>query len=257
MKMSQYEVAPCDVELVELFRAGDDYAFELLARRHMGRLNAAVCAALYRCTGRVDAERRDRIAQDALVKAALNIALCRSAEKFGKWLARIAANAVIDDCRAILRAKEVAGSQLADLESGLGAYEQCPDPRYPAGGLLELMSRAEEAARWAPLVHRLMSALPAKKRTIAEMSLRDGLSNQEIARMTGLNEHTVSSHLAQARTALRKIFGGFNNDEMQRRTKGNARRAYRPALHGSCGAPSHLPHLQRLPLGSPKARRDY
>ncbi len=236
--------------LVREFVNGNDEAFEVLADRYLNRLNAVVYSALFRYAGRASAERRERLVCDALVKAALNIAKCRRPDLLGRWLMRVAVNVVVDDCRRVGRSREFSYSQLRVSEDCADDYLDCADPNYSKGGVLDILCRAERAARLAPDIQALVEGLPEKQRNVVLMSLHDGMSNKEIAKLTGLNERTVSSHLAQGRKALRKFIDRLIPDEMQRGKETHTRRTYATAVKGSAGPPAALPRLPGLPSGN-------
>ncbi|MGB3585888.1 MAG: sigma-70 family RNA polymerase sigma factor, partial [Tunicatimonas sp.] len=48
-----------------------------------------------------------------------------------------------------------------------------------------------------------LNTLPARKRKIAQLSLIEGYSNQEIAATLRISEHTVRSQLSQAKKFIR------------------------------------------------------
>ena len=233
-----------DAELVSLHKSGDDEAFEILALRHIGKLGSVVCAALYRYAGRASAERKERMVYEALMKAGLNIEKCSRPELFAHWLFRIASNAVVDDCRRLGRSREVACSELCVREGDGNQYNQCPDPKYSRHGVLDIIGEAEEAERLVPFIRKILDSLPARQGRILTMRICDGLSNKDIAREVGVNERTVSSHLAQGRRALREIIVRLKPNEMQGSTGGHTRRSYRAVERGGAGSSSSLPRMQ-------------
>ena len=236
-----------DQWLVREYVDGGDEAFDVLAERYLGRLNAVVFSALFRYTGRAGVERRERLVCDALVKAALNIRQCRRPELFGRWLMRIAVNVVVDDCRKTGRRRERTCSQLRVGENGAEYRIDCADPHYPSGGVLDIICRAERAERLAPDIVALVECLPEKQRRVVLMRIRDGMSNKEIARLMGLDQRTVSSHLAQARKTLRQCIDRLNPDEMQRSEETDRRRSYALSSKGAGGASASLSRLPRVP----------
>lgn len=55
------------------------------------------------------------------------------------------------------------------------------------------------------LIEQGIGTLPAKKKQISELSLLQGLSNQEIAHKLNLSEHTVRSQISQSTRLLRRF----------------------------------------------------
>ena len=157
---------------------------------------------------------------------------------------------MVDDCRRVGRSREFNYSQLRVSEGCADGYYNCADPNYPKGGILDLLCLAEKAARLAPDIKALVEELPKKQRKVVLMSLRDGMSNKEIAKMTGLNERTVSSHLAQGRKTLRKFIDRLIPDELQRRKQTHTRRTYAASAKGSARAPATMPRMQRVFSGN-------
>jgi RNA polymerase sigma-70 factor (ECF subfamily) len=82
-----------EVRLVLLAMAGGEAAFRVLVARHQ----AGVRALMRRTCG--DAALADDLAQEAFLKAWLNIGKLRAPEGFAAWVRRIAVNAAIDAAR--------------------------------------------------------------------------------------------------------------------------------------------------------------
>lgn len=200
-----------DAVLVRRFRRGDNSAYDALASRHLSAVNAVVCRALYERRGRVDPEARDRLVQEALIKACTRIGQCRQPDRFAQWLGRIAHRTVADDARRMIRSREVPASLLQDSDEG-GLWR---DPRYGRHGVLGIVAEAEEVARLAPLVRRALQCLSAGQRRIVTLRYREGMKNKEIARKTGLDEHTVSSHLCEGKKRIRQFLDRAESNGLQ------------------------------------------
>lgn len=210
-----------DANLVKRFKQGDKSAYDTLASRHLPAVNAVVCCTLFNQRGRVDPETRDRLVHEALVKACISIRQCRQPQRFAWWLRRIAVRVVADDGRALNRKRELHASQLQG-SSGITFDEMCEDPRYGKGGVLDIVAAAEEVAALTPIVRRAVGNLSPRQRQVVTLWYREGMTNKEIAQKTGLNEHTVSSHLCVGRKRLRQLLDGAENDGLQGRKKATA-----------------------------------
>ncbi len=84
------------------------------------------------------------------------------------------------------------------------------------------MAAAEEVADLTPIVRRAVGNLSPRQRQVVTLWYREGMTNKEIAQKTGLNEHTVSSHLCVGRKRLRQLLDGAENDGLQGRKKATA-----------------------------------
>jgi len=158
------------------------------------------------------------------------IAAIQAAEKFGlrmrkEFLSSAARKAgevvVVADGRALNRKRELYASQLQG-SSGITFGEMCEDPRYGKGGVLDIVAAAEEVADLTPIVRRAVGNLSPRQRQVVTLWYREGMANKEIAQKTGLNEHTVSSHLCVGRKRLRQLLDGAENDGLQGRKKATA-----------------------------------
>ncbi|MGV3467108.1 MAG: RNA polymerase sigma factor SigW [Heyndrickxia sp.] len=147
----------------------------------------------YRMLGnRHDAE---EVAQEAFIRAYLNIESFKQERKFSTWLYRIATNLCIDRLR---RKKpdyyldaEVSGTDGLTLYSQIPSSERLPDVEVEH---MELQEHIQQA------IYRL----PEKYRSVIILKYIDDLSLNEISEMMNLPLGTVKTRIHRGREALRK-----------------------------------------------------
>lgn len=172
---------------IERAAAGDDAAFRALVDRHRDR---AFALALRIVRSRDDAA---EVAQDAFVRAWRALPGFRGDAAFGTWLHRIVARVAFDRARMLSRrrAQEVDLETAGEVDSG----------ERPAG--------VEQRARAAKL-ERLIGGLTEAQRAAVTLFYHHDRSVEEVARILGMPENTVKTHLSRARAALR---AGWTEDE--------------------------------------------
>lgn len=184
--------AECEEALLRRARH-EPAAFGELYRAYAGRLSAY---AAYRTESAADAE--DLVA-DAFLKAAESFQRFeyRGDGSFSAWLFHIAHNLLRDagrrrERRGIPRPLEAA----ADIR---------------AAGLLpeQAAVQQEEFAR----LHRLVAALPPRRHEIVALRFFAELRNREIAKVLGIGERSVASHLCRAIEDLHTSYLQETGDE--------------------------------------------
>ena len=172
-------VAPAEESsLVERARGGDTEAFRALVEKYQDR----VFALARRMVG--DREEAEEVAQDAFLRAWRALPRFRADARFSTWLYRIAYRRGCDAV-ASLRARR-------HRERGLEMAESIADPAPAAGP-----SGGEE-------LERLVASLPEAQRAAITLFYYQDRSLGEVARILGLPEGTVKTHLHRARAALRR-----------------------------------------------------
>jgi RNA polymerase sigma-70 factor (ECF subfamily) len=167
--------------LVSRARTGDTGAFEGLVRLHQDR---AYALALRITRSPADAE---EVAQDAFVRAWTALPRFRGESSFGTWLHQIVARRALD--------------RLATLKTRRGRETGVEEAeRIPAAGTGR--QDLETAAR-ALRMERMVQALPASQRVAVTLYYYEGKSVEQVAKMLGLPENTVKTHLSRARAVLR------------------------------------------------------
>jgi RNA polymerase sigma-70 factor (ECF subfamily) len=170
--------ADTELEVLRRARAGDEDAFRTLMDRHRAH---AFGIALRITRSPADAE---DVVQQAFVRAWSALGQFREESAFGTWLHRIVAR------RALDRASQIK----ARLEREDGAdLDSLSLPVVPKERDVLLIRRLEQ----------LMRALTPAQRAVVTLYYWDDTAVDEIARVLGMPENTVKTHLSRARAALR------------------------------------------------------
>jgi RNA polymerase sigma-70 factor (ECF subfamily) len=172
-------LALSEAELVHHAQHGDRSAFAELVRRY----HTNVIGVVYRLCG--DPDLAEDAAQEAFVRAWLNLNTYRPLTPWRNWLYRIAVNAALD----MLRRER---STLA-LDDAPPLHSDSPDPH----AALEQKERED-------LVRRAILTLPPASRAVLVLREYGGLSYREIAEALDIPLGTVMSRLSSARQHLRE-----------------------------------------------------
>jgi RNA polymerase sigma-70 factor (ECF subfamily) len=164
-------------------RGGDRAAYSALVRRYQDRVHRFIL----RMVGSSD-EAMD-LTQDTFIKAWQALPGWRPEAQFHTWLFRIASNTAMDALRRRRTVEWIA------LDDRFDQPADTPDPQAQLQSKQRL--RALDAA---------IRDLPAEQREAILLREVEYLSYAEIAAVTGVNEGTVKSRLARARTALSEQF---------------------------------------------------
>ena len=164
--------------MIERSIAGDQSAFALLVNRYQ-RLAIGI---VYRMTGQ--SQLAEDLAQEAFIKAWVNLAQIRKGSSFRSWLGRITTNVTIDYLR---RSKPE-----TELNERLAVQAESPPARV-------LKSELRDRVRDAVL------EIPAQSRAALVLREYEDLSYKEIAETLDIPMGTVMSRLSYARKRLREI----------------------------------------------------
>jgi RNA polymerase sigma-70 factor, ECF subfamily len=178
------EAAVTETNLIELAQNGDRNAFGELVRRHY----QGVVLVVYRMCG--DHDLAEDAAQEAFLRAWLNLPSYQPKLPLRNWLYRIAVNAALD----VLRRKPE--GSLEDEEEVMATAQAAS----PETALIE----KEQVL----LLQKAMKALPEAARSALVLREYGGLSYQEIAGVLDVPVGTVMSRLNYARNRLREILKG-------------------------------------------------
>lgn len=173
--------ADAEASLVEEARRGDRNAFgELVCRYYPG-----VVQVIYRLCN--DAGLAEDMAQEAFLRAWINLPSFHPQSSLRNWLYRIAVNATLDVLRhrPEERLEDEAAEMIADQAAG------------PESALIEKESTV--------LVQQALSSLPEAARSVLVLREYGGLSYQEIAGVLDVPVGTVMSRLNYARNRLRVL----------------------------------------------------
>jgi len=173
-----------DRELVRRAQQGDKEAFEVLVRKHQGRV-FAVAGGILRT--REDVE---DIAQQVFLKAYFSIRRFDQRAAFSTWLYKITVN----ECWDLLRKRKV---RPLVYESDLSEEQAHKYQSREEGGeyglnVSERLEAREQVQQW-------LDCLDEKDRTMLVLKEVQGFTVEEIAELMGLNGNTVKVRLFRAR----------------------------------------------------------
>lgn len=179
-------VSPSDADarsttaLVREAQRGDRDAFAALYRRHARLVHVVLL-------GTVAPDDAPDLLQDVFLAALRELPRLRDPEAFGGWLVQIARN----QARMHHRSQRPLESFDDDVHGRVAAAERAEDASI-------------EARSDAEYVMRHVRTLPAKLREPLLLRLVEGMSGEEIARVTGLSHGTVRVYLHEAMGLLRR-----------------------------------------------------
>jgi len=181
-----------DRDLVARVIAGERDAYRVLVEKYQSR---ALAIALEIVKSREDAE---DIVQESFVKAYLSLGEFRNQSAFYTWLYRIVYNMAIDFKRKVARR----GGEALEYDEGSseGALEEFSGR---VAGPHEAIVEKEQRARIA----RVVADLSPEHRAVIVLREVEGLSYDDIARVTGVTKGTVMSRLHYARKRMQGALG--------------------------------------------------
>lgn len=167
-------------------RAGDLDAFEQLIRQHERRVFRTALRLLRKVEDAEDA------AQEVYLRLYKHLGRLKQDQDVMPWLYRVTVNV----CRDMNRRRERAAAASLTMAERAGL-----EPRDPAPSPHQQTADAEE---WR-IMSRALSALPEKQQ--ASIVLRDleGLPEESVARILGVSQSTVRTHVCRARLRLRDV----------------------------------------------------
>src|SRR5215475_5623736 len=173
-----------DRELVQRAQQGDKVAFEVLVRKHQGRVFAVAGGILH---SREDVE---DIAQQVFSKAYFSIKRFDQRAAFSTWLYKITVN----ECWDLLRKRKVRPLIYeAELtEEQAHAYQSKEEGGEHALDVSQQLEAREQVEQW-------LQCLEEKDRTMLVLKEVQGFTVEEIAEIMGLNGNTVKVRLFRAR----------------------------------------------------------
>lgn len=171
---------------------GDQNAYSDIVKAYQQSLYH-VC---YRIVG--NQQEAEDIAQEAFVRAYINLHTFDQKRKFSTWLFRIATNLCIDRLRKkkpdYYLDAEVPGTEGLDMYSQLSIDEPLPEEEVEK---MELKER----------IHYEIGCLPEKYRTVVILKYIEELPLQEISDILEIPLGTVKTRVHRGREALRKQLG--------------------------------------------------
>jgi RNA polymerase sigma-70 factor (ECF subfamily) len=169
-----------DISLVaQVAVFGNRRAFDELVRRYQSPVRRFF---LNQTCG--DSQLSDDLAQDTFIKAYTNIRSFRGMASFQTWLMRIAYNVFYDHVR---RKWKVEGGGLMENTSD---SDKSPSTFIPPPSTLKMD------------LYAALALLKPDERTCITLQLIDGYDIAGIAKITGLKDGTVKSHLSRGKEKL-------------------------------------------------------
>lgn len=178
-----------DEELVALYAAGNNSAFDVLLSNHQQSVFGYI---LYTVRNRDVA---DDIFQETFIKAITTIRQGRYTEsgKFKSWILRIAHNLTVDYHRQ-LRSENTVSNDAYDLDL-LNNAALCDDNVETKLVKSQILSD----------VKKLITFLPGLQREVLEMRYYENLSFKEIADKTGVSINTALGRMRYAIMNMKKM----------------------------------------------------
>lgn len=174
---------------IKQVKKGDQAAFEDIVLFYQDKI--------YQHCNRMlgNAHEAEEIAQEAFIRAYINIHSYDERRKFSTWLYRIATNLTIDRLRKrkpdYYLDAEVKGTEGLDMYSQLAAEEKLPEDELEE---LELQN----------YIQKQIAELPPKYRSIIMLRYLEDFSLQEISEILDIPIGTVKTRVHRGREALRK-----------------------------------------------------
>lgn len=190
-----------DRTLVEKTREGDRIAFDRLVIKYRDRIVGLCARLLCNPTEGEDA------AQETFLKVYRNLDRFRGDAEFFTWLYRIALNT----CRNRQRSWWSRFRRMAVRLDEPIQTENGPRPRE-LGDTRMIPTKDLRRRRLGAAIREGLRGLAAKHRELVVLRDIQGLSYEEIERLTGLPAGTVKSRLSRAREALQQKLKGVANE---------------------------------------------
>ncbi|RMG57510.1 MAG: sigma-70 family RNA polymerase sigma factor [Deltaproteobacteria bacterium] len=182
-----------DEKLMLLLRKGKEGAFDVLFRRHFGKLYGF----FLRSTG--NRHTAEDLAQEVLVRLFRSAGRYEPTAKFSTFLYTIARNVLLNYIRdSRKKDPEVDGGEgeLTPFELSLETTpSSCPDPS-------EILEKKETLQ----VLEKALSEMPENLRTPFLMAQGEGMSYREIGEVMGISEGAVKLRIFRARAFLAERF---------------------------------------------------
>jgi len=188
------ELTPDEAALVARIRAGEAEAYEILVRRHAGRMLAVAQRLL-----RNPDDARD-VVQEAFLAAYRHAGSFAGQSCLGTWLHRIVVNAALMKIRARSRRPEESIDELLPRFHDDGHMVD-PAGRWRTEEGEGALERKERCA----MVRDCIARLPETYRTVLTLRDIEELDPQETATLLGTSVNAVNIRLHRARQALRAL----------------------------------------------------
>lgn len=189
IRVSQFNEAPADQELIARTLGGDGAAYGQLVERFQRKI-FRVAYAIVR-----DEAEADTVTQDTFIQAYTHLARFQGRSEFETWLTRIAINRSRDSLRRRKFISLFTGGHDDDDDRTLlfEPVDERPDPER------EIMARQLRVA-----IERAERTLSAQQKIIFRLRHYEDRPLEEIAELLGLAAGTVRAHLFRAVHKIRK-----------------------------------------------------
>jgi RNA polymerase sigma-70 factor (ECF subfamily) len=185
---ARIDADPLERRAIARAKEGDPSSYDYLVSKYMKRV-VSIAWGIVR-----NAHDAEDLAQEAFVRAYEKLPRFRSGEPFGPWIYRIVTNLSLDVVKHRTRFRH------EELTSAAPAARR---------DNADLPAQTSEIAR---RIDAAIESLPEMQRVVARLHLVEQFDHAEIARMSGISEGTVRSHLSLARKKLRQrltdLYGG-------------------------------------------------
>jgi RNA polymerase sigma-70 factor (ECF subfamily) len=187
-----------DNELIRAFQSGDRGAFDILVERYKDFVFNLCCRFLG------DKHEAEDTAQDIFVKVFCSIKKFGFRSSFYTWLYRISVNTCINRVRSLEYRRRKKNISL-----------DCPDDPVDIHRKMEINDGGKtpetelEKKERIRLIQKAIDSLPVKQKVVIILSDIQGLSYDEIGRITGMKSGTIKSRLSRARLGLREKLRGI------------------------------------------------
>ena len=178
-----------DEKLVQLYRSGNNEAFDVLLSRYKDRLYSYILCAVH------NPDVADDLFQETFVRAIMTIRQGRYREdgKFYAWLTRISHNLIVDQFRA-----ENNMNCITPQEGDVDIFNQ---QRFATDSVESGIVTRQISSD----VRRLVRNLPQTQREVVLMRFYQGLSFKEISQRTGVGINTALGRMHYALQNMRRI----------------------------------------------------
>lgn len=186
--------------------------FGVLIDRYKNRLYSLVLPIV---GSNADAE---DVVQDAFIKAHNGLKNLRSESSIGVWLRRIAYNLAIDYRRKAYRKHEVSAEGVIEIT---GEYSEPQDGGQSYSHRTVDLSHIESSGgdpqgmvlqqETAGVLQKVLSELSEEHRAVLSLREMEGLSYDDIAKVTGVNVGTVMSRLHYARKKIQSALAEYES----------------------------------------------
>ena len=179
-----------DTELVNLYKQGNNEAFDVLLFRHKNKIFAYIYFTVR------NRDLAEDIFQETFVRVITTLKQGRYAEsgKFTAWVCRIAHNLIIDHFRQERNENTISNDECVEFDL-LNNSKLCDGT--VEDGIVQEQIYGD--------VRNLVSVLPEEQQVVVQMRYYEGLSFKEIADKTNVSINTALGRMRYALLNMRRI----------------------------------------------------